>query len=286
MLMAGGMDLYNAVNHTCTTMATGGFSTLAASIGGLESPYLQWVFTFFMLVAGANFTLHYLLLFERRTIYLQDYEFRFYATLTLMCIAILTAGLYAGGLDEGIEPTVRAAAFQTASILTTTGYATRDFATWPIILQFLLLTLMFVGGCAGSTGGGMKVARIIVVAKVAYRELLRIAHPRAVTPIRMGSRVVPEGTVQAILGVVIFFISTFVLSTLAMAAMGLDMVTAISSVAACIGNVGPGLEGVGPTANYFFIPAPGKWLLLFNMLAGRLEIYTVLILFSPHFWKR
>mgnify|MGYP002640614805 CR=1 FL=1 len=286
LLMAGGMDLYNAVNHTCTTMATGGFSTLTASVGGMDSAYLQWVFTFFMFVAGANFTLHYLLLFNRNNSYRDDYEFKTYAALYLVCVALIVIGLYVAGLDRGIEPTIRSAAFQTASILTTTGYATEDFALWPVALQFLLLTLMFIGGCAGSTGGGMKVARIIVVAKVAYRELLRIAHPRAISPVRMGSEIVGESMVQAILGVVIFFITTFTLSTLAMAAMGLDLTTALSSVAACIGNVGPGLAEVGPAANYFAIPAAGKWLLAFNMLAGRLEIYTVLVLLSPHFWRR
>ncbi len=286
LLMAGGMDLYNAVNHTCTTMATGGFSTLSASVAGIDSAYIQWVLTFFMLVAGANFTLHYLLLFGRTPTYHHDYEFRVYGVLFLSCVAMIIIGLFVAGQADGIEPTARSAAFQTASILTTTGYATADFAQWPIALQFLLLTLMFIGGCAGSTGGGMKVARIVVVVKVAYRELLRIAHPRAISPVRMGSQIVGESMVQAILGVVIFFVSTFTLSTLAMAALGVDLVTALSSVAACIGNVGPGLADVGPTANYYFIPDAGKWLLLFNMLAGRLEIYTVLILFSPHFWRR
>jgi trk system potassium uptake protein len=286
LLMAGGMDLYNAVNHTCTTMATGGFSTLSASVGGIDSAYIQWVFTFFMFVAGANFTLHYLLLFNQAPSYHNDYEFKVYLVLFFACIAMIVIGLYAAGQADGIEPTVRSAAFQTASILTTTGYATEDFTLWPVALQFLLLTLMFIGGCAGSTGGGMKVARIVVVAKVAYRELLRIAHPRAISPVRMGREIVGESMVQAILGVVIFFVSTFTLSTLAMAALGLDLVTALSSVAACIGNVGPGLADVGPAAHFYHIPAVGKWLLTFNMLAGRLEIYTVLILFSPHFWNR
>jgi trk system potassium uptake protein len=286
LLMAGGMDLYNAVNHTCTTMATGGFSTLSASVGGIDSAYIQWVFTFFMFVAGANFTLHYLLLFNRTPTYHLDYEFRVYVLIFFACIAMIVIGLFVAGQANGIEPTVRSAAFQSASILTTTGFATEDFAVWPVALQFLLLTLMFIGGCAGSTGGGMKVARIVVVAKVAYRELLRIAHPRAISPVRMGQEIVGESMVQAILGVVIFFVSTFTLSTLAMAALGLDLVTALSSVAACIGNVGPGLADVGPAANYYAIPAAGKWILLFNMLAGRLEIYTVLILLSPHFWRR
>jgi len=194
--------------------------------------------------------------------------------------------LYAAGQAWGIEETLRHASFQLISILTTTGYATQDFGTWAVEAQLLLLGLMFVGGCAGSTGGGMKVVRIQVTAKAAYRELLRIAHPRAVAAVRLGRGVVKETTVSAILGVVSFFVGTFLISSILMAAMGLDLVTATSSVAACIGNIGPGLGAVGPAENFHFIPAPGKWLLMFNMIAGRLEIYTVLVLFSPHFWRR
>ena len=286
MLMFGGMDLYNAVCHTCTTMATGGFSTLAASVGGVESPYIHWVFTFFMLAAGINFTLHYLLIFKGTFVYLKDPEFRVYGLFFLGSVLLCTTFLITAGLDEGVEGTLRAAAFQTASIITTTGYATRDFGQWPVVLQLLLLMLMFIGGCAGSTGGGVKVVRITVLAKAAYRELLRIAHPRAISPVRVGRQVVGEPVVQAISGVVIFFVGTFVVSTLIMAAMGLDALTASSSVAACIGNIGPGLAKVGPAENYFFVPQAGKWVLMFNMLAGRLEIYTVLVLFSPHFWRR
>ena len=286
-LMAGGMDWYNAVAHTCTTMATGGYSTLSASIAGMNSAYFEWVITLFMMLAGTNFALHYGLLFSRHFNYHRDSEFKAYSAIFLFGVVTLVAALgFAQSPVEGVEPTLRSAAFQTASILTTTGYATRNFALWPVYAQLLLLILMFVGGCAGSTGGGMKVVRMQVMVKVAYRELVRIAHPRSVSAVRYGKDVVDEFKVHAIVGVVIFFICGFVISTLIMAALGLDPLTAISSVAACIGNVGPGLGDVGPTANYYFIPASGKWLLMFNMLAGRLEMFTVLILLSPHFWRR
>jgi len=284
-LILGGMDPYNAVCHTCTTMATGGFSTLSASVGGM-APRFQWIITVFMFMAGANFTLHWALLFRRSLGYHRDAEFRLYAYLFIAGSGLLLWSLYATGLNGGAEETVRHAAFQMISILTTTGFATQDFGTWGTGAQLLLLVLMFIGGCAGSTGGGMKVIRIQVTTSAAYRELKRIAYPRSVSTVRVGHNVVKEETVAAIIGVVSLFVGTFVISAVIMAAMGLDLVTAASAVAACIGNIGPGLGGVGPAENFHFIPAAGKWLLMFNMIAGRLEIYTVLILLTPHFWRR
>jgi len=286
LLIFGGMDWYNAICHTCTTMATGGFSTLSASVGGMKSAYFEWVFTIFMVAAGANFALHYGLVFGKTFAYHKDSEFRTYFAFFVFGVLSIVLFLFLAGQWEGFEPTVRSAAFQSASILTTTGYATRDFALWPVYLQLLLLAFMFIGGCAGSTGGGIKVVRLQVMFKFAYRELFRIAHPRSVSAVRYGHTVVPNSGVQAILGVVILFVGGFVVSSLIMAAMGLDPVTAVSSVAACIGNIGPGLAKVGPAENYFLIPQAGKWVLMLNMLAGRLEMFTVLVLFSPHFWRR
>ena len=284
-LLLGGMDLFNAVCHTCTTMATGGFSTLGASVGGM-APRFQWIITLFMFLAGANFTLHWALLFRRSLGYHRDAEFRVYTFLVIGGTGLLVWSLIAAGLQGTPEETLRHSVFQMVSILTTTGFATQDFGTWAMEAQLFLLIMMFIGGCAGSTGGGMKVIRIQVTTKAAYRELMRIAHPRSVSTVRVGHQVVKEQTVTAILGVVSFFVATFVVSSVAMAAMGLDLVTAMSSVAACIGNIGPGLGGVGPAENFHFVPMAGKWVLMFNMIAGRLEIYTVLILLSPHFWRR
>ncbi len=285
VLLVGGMDLFNAVCHTCTTMATGGFSTLVASAGGM-APRFQWIITFFMFLAGANFTLHWALLFRRSFGYHKDAEFRLYTFLFIGGSGVLLWSLYAAGLHWDAEETIRHSAFQMISMLTTTGFATQDFGTWAMEAQLMLLVLMFVGGCAGSTGGSMKVIRIQVTIKAAYRELKRIAYPRSVSTVRVGHNVVKEETVSAIIGVVSLFVGTFVVSSVVMAAMGLDLITATSSVAACIGNIGPGLGKVGPAENFYFIPSAGKWLLMFNMIAGRLEIYTVLILFTPHFWRR
>jgi trk system potassium uptake protein TrkH len=285
-LMIGGMDAYNAVSHTFTTMATGGFSTLATSVAGMQSAYFEWIITFFMLLAGANFTLHYLAVFRGSFEYLRNAEFRVYVGLTASVILLTCGFLWLKGPHDGMMATFRSASFQTVSILTTTGFATRDFGLWPPVLQFVLLGLMFVGGCSGSTGGGMKVIRVQVVALAAYRELTRIIHPRSVSAVRVGHRVVEEAKVQAMVGVVIFFCTAFVLSSALLASLGLDIVTSISAVAACLGNVGPGLGDVGPSLHFFDVPLPGKWILVFNMLAGRLEIYTIVILFSPQFWRK
>jgi len=285
VLMAGGMDLFNAVCHTCTTMATGGFSTLTASAGAM-SPFSQWVLVLFMFLAGANFALHWGVLARRKFGYHRDAEFKGYGLFVVVGTLLLVAILLGADVPWSIEETVRHSAFQLVSVLTTTGYATADFGLWPYSGQFLLLVLMFVGGCAGSTGGGVKVIRLQVALKAAARELLRIAQPRVVPTIRVGHEVIKDDKVFAILGVVALFVGTFVVSSVAMTVMGLDIVAATSSVAACIGNVGPGLGAVGPAQNFHFIPDPGKWLLMFNMIAGRLEIYTVLVLFSPSFWRR
>ncbi len=284
-LTAGGMDLFNAACHTCATMATGGFSTLTASAGSL-TPYAQWVIILFMFLAGANFTLHWTLVFKRSLAHLHDSEFRAYTVIVLCSTAVLAAVLVSLNLGWGALETVRHAAFQVVSIMTTTGFMTADFALWAPGAQLLLVVLMFIGGCAGSTGGGIKVVRLQVTLKAAVRELLRVAQPRVVPTIRTGHQVIKDEKVFAILGVVALFVGTFVLSSLALALMGLDIVTATSAVAACIGNVGPGLGAVGPAVNYHSVPEAGKWVLMFNMIAGRLEIYTILVLFSPSFWRR
>ena len=285
-LMAGGMDLFNAVAHTGPTMATGGFSTLRTSVMGMNSPYFEWVITFFMLAAGANFVLHYYLLFRRRVVYWRDSEFKGYLAVVAVAVVLVGVDLWNAGLWEGAEGTLRTSAFQVASIITTTGFATRDFALWPAGSQLLLLGLMLLGACAGSTGGGIKVVRVMVGVQAAFREILTIVQPRAVAPIRMSGSVIPERVVRENVGVAIFFVLGFMVTALIVAMLGSDLVTAVSAAASCIGNVGPGLNTVGPMADYHLIHPLGKWALTIAMLAGRMEMYTVLILLSPHFWRR
>lgn len=284
LLLAGGLNLHEALCQTFGTMATGGFSTRTASIAGFNSLFVEAVVIVFMLLAGTNFALHYHSLRGRLSDYWKSEEFRFYLGIVAVFAALLAVdNLLAGTYKAG--ESVRHSVFQAVSITTTTGFTTADFGGWSSSAQLILLFLMFVGGCAGSTGGSVKILRVMIILKQGLVELRKLLHPRAVIPVRVDGRTVPPGVVINILGFMFLYIGLLIVSTLAMAMMGLDLVTAFSSVAASIGNIGPGLGGVGPAEHYQHIPLAGKWLLSFCMLAGRLEIYTVLVLFTRDFWK-
>lgn len=285
LLMFGGMDLFESICHAFGTMATGGFSTRNASIAAYDSAYIDGVITFFMLVAGVNFALHFQLFRGRPLAVWRDPEFRFFAILTLLLTAVVTFSIQSSSYSSWPEA-LRFGSFQVASILTTTGYATADYELWLPLPQGVLLLCMFIGGCAGSTAGGIKCMRIMLLFKHAYRELFRLVHPRAVLPLKFGPKLVKEEVLTSIWGFFILFIVLFVLSGLALTAMGVDVLTAFAAVVACIGNIGPGLGEVGPVDNYAAIPILGKWVLSFCMLLGRLEIYTVLVLFVPEFWRK
>ena len=284
LLLGGGLNLHEALCQTFSTMATGGFSTRTDSIAGFNSLFVESVVVVFMLVAGTNFSLHYHSLRGRVSDYWKSEEFRFYLGIVAVFAALLTVNnVLAGAYKAG--DAVRHSVFQTVSITTTTGFTTADFGGWSSSAQLILLFLMFIGGCAGSTGGGIKMLRVMIILKQGLVELKKLLHPRAVIPVRIDGRSIAPGVVINILGFMFLYIGLLILSTLAMTLMGLDLITAFSSVAASIGNIGPGLGGVGPAANYQDIPLAGKWLLSFCMLAGRLEIYTVLVLFTRDFWK-
>lgn len=285
LLMFGGMDLFESLCHAFGTMATGGFSTRNASIAAYDSAYIDSVISFFMLVAGLNFALHFQLFRGRPMVLWRDPEFRFFAVLVGVITGMVAAATY-GVNYATISDALRFGLFQVASIVTTTGYATADYELWMPLPQGLLLLCMFVGGCAGSTAGGIKCMRVMLLIKHAYRELFRLVHPRAVVPVRFGSKLVKEEVLASIWGFFVLFVLLFVLSGLALAAMGVDVLTAFSAVVACIGNIGPGLGEVGPVDNYAAIPALGKWVLAFCMLLGRLEIYTILVLCIPEFWRK
>jgi len=284
LLLLGGLNLHEALCQTFGTMATGGFSTRSASIAGFHSLFVEAVVVVFMLLAGMNFSLHLHSLRGKPSAYWKSEEFRFYLGIISVFAVLLTINNLVGGAYRASEA-ARYSVFQTVSITTTTGFSTADFGGWSSSAQLILLFLMFVGGCAGSTGGSVKVLRVVILLKQGMAELKKLLHPRAVIPVRIDGRTVPPGVVVNILGFLLLYIGLLVLSTLAMTFMGLDLITAFSSVAASIGNIGPGLGGVGPAANYQAIPLAGKWLLSFCMLAGRLEIYTVLVLFTRDFWK-
>jgi len=284
LLMLGGMNLFDGLCHAFGTMATGGFSTKNASIAGF-SPYIQYVITIFMILAGTNFTLHYLALHGKLKDIWKNEEFRNYIFIILISTVIITLTLTFIG-HTNLEKGFRDAIFTVVSIITTTGFVTADYLFWPGALWFIIFLLMFVGGSAGSTGGGIKVVRQLLLFKNSLLELKRLMHPHAVLPVRLNKKPVSQDIIFNILAFFLIYIIIFAFGTLVMSLMGLDFETAIGATAATIGNIGPGIGNVGPVDNYAQIPLFGKWFLSFLMLLGRLELFTVLILFSPAFWKR
>ncbi|NMB16720.1 MAG: TrkH family potassium uptake protein [Firmicutes bacterium] len=284
LLMLGGMDLYDALNHSFTTMATGGYSTRNASIRGFNSPYIEGVITVFILISATNFTLLYHVLRGNGKVLLQDAEFRFYGGMILVATVLVTLSNRCGAYGNIIS-SLRYSAFQVVAIMTGTGFTSANYELWPTLSKSILLVLMFMGGCGGSTTGGMKQIRILVCLKYAYRELYRLVHPRAVVPLRIGGRVVPEPTASGVMGFCVFYVAIFVIGTLTLTAFGLDIESSMGAVAATLGNVGPGLGRVGPAENYGFLSGPVKLLLSLLMLFGRLEIFTVLLLFTREFHR-
>jgi len=285
LLMAGDMPLFDALCHTFGTMATGGFSTKNASMAAY-GPYVQWVVIGFMFMAGTNFLLHYQALRGRFGGFFRSEEFRTYLGTIAVCAVLFTAflALRSGGLSAGV---FRDATFQVVAIMTTTGYVTADFNLWPAALQMLLVLLMFLGGCAGSTGGGMKIVRVHIAVKAGFRSLLQAILPNAVLPVRMDSRAVSNIYITGAVAYFVIYIVLFALGTLFMTVFeSTDLVTSFSASIASLSNIGPGLGRVGAVENYAWISAPGKWMLSFLMLAGRLELYSILVLLLPLTWKR
>jgi len=279
-----GMPLFDAVGHAFSTVAIGGFSTHDASIGFFDNTAIEMVAVVFMLLSGVNFALHFMA-WNRRSpaVYLDDSEFRFYFFLMSASIVVVTLALYYTDTYWWSEAFTQGL-FQVVSIGTTTGFTTAEFYIWPPFLQILLLFASFVGGCAGSTGGGIKVIRFLLLIKQGLREIARLIHPSAQMPVRMGSKTVNHRVVDAIWGFLSLYVASFTVMYLALAATGIDLLTSFSAVAACINNLGPGLARVG--ASYADLHDPAKWILCFAMLLGRLEIFTLLVLLSPAFWRR
>jgi len=297
--MAPNMDVYNAVAHGFTTLPTGGFSPQADSIAAF-SPAVQWVVVPFMLIAGMNFALFYLLVQDEYAEFLRDRELQAYLGANAGMIVILWGFLFTGsapplelgGVTQGtIENSLRQATFQVASLLNSTGYATSDFAQWGTTAQGLLLFAMFIGGSAGSTGGGVKVVRWLVVIKAIRRQLFTTAHPTAIKPVRLGGHVVDEEVIRAIYGFTLLYLLTFgvatVLILLDAGRVGLEMTTieAISASLATLGNIGPGFGFLGPFGSYLDFPATSKLLMIFLMWIGRLEIIPVFVMFTGAFWN-
>jgi len=293
LLWAGGMTAFESLCHAFTTMATGGFSTRDASIAAFGS-YTHVVIGVFMLLAGVNFSLHFHALRGEPGRYWRSEEFRFYLALIASSTAVITILIVLqGDLPGNVLSKLRDAAFQTVSLMTTTGYATADFEIWPAMAQYILVVLMFVGGCAASTGGSIKVVRILLLSKHAYLQLSRLIHPREVRSLKLDHKPVSREVIQSVLGFFALFIAIFVLGSILLAGIlppaadgAADLVTAGTAVISALGNVGPGLGTVGPTETYTHLPAAGKLVLAVCMLVGRLEVFTVLVLFFPSFWRK
>jgi trk system potassium uptake protein TrkH len=284
-LAMGGMPLYDAVSHAFCTLPTGGFSTRNTSMAHYGSLYLDVVIIFFMLMAGINFSLHYRFIKGDLKVFWKDVECRVFLCIVAGLVLAMAMNIH-GTVYPKLTDAIHHAAFQVSSIITTTGFVTSDYDRWPAFSRYILVLCMFLGGMAGSTGGGIKIMRVIILIRHSYKELFRLIHPHAVITVKLGGRSVPPEVLSSIWGFFILYIALFVLASLLMSGLGLDVISAFSSVAACIGNIGPGLGTVGPATNFLAVPTLGKWILAFCMLLGRLEIYTVIVLLVPEYWRK
>jgi trk system potassium uptake protein TrkH len=281
---AAGMNLFDAICHSFTTVATGGFSTHDASMAFFNSPTIELIAIVFMLAGGVNFAVHFIA--WRRLSpqpYVDDAETRGYVLIFAVASVLAAAGLFFAGADRGAMESLRLSTFHVASVMTTTGFTTDNFALWPLYIPFLMVLLGFTGGCAGSTAGGIKVLRILVLAKLGVRQLFKLAHPRAVAVLRVGRATVSQEVLYSVLGFYVLYVVTSLALVLANMAAGLDFESALGAVMATINLVGPGLGEVAVT--FATVNDAVKWLGIFAMLAGRLEVFTLLILFLPAYWR-
>ncbi|AWK43948.1 Trk system potassium transporter TrkH [Photorhabdus laumondii subsp. laumondii] len=283
-LWAAGMSVFDAISHSFSTIAIGGFSTHDASIGYFNSPAINTIIAIFLLISGCNFGLHFAVLTGRSlTVYWRDPEFRMFISIQLVLVIICTLILWHHAVyKSGIE-TLNQAFFQVVSMATTAGFSTDSFARWPSFLPILLLCSAFIGGCAGSTGGGLKVIRILLLFLQGSRELKRLVHPNAVYTLKLGRRALPERIIEAVWGFFSAYALVFIISLLLLIATGVDELSAFSAIAATLNNLGPGLGVVAD--NFTAMNPAAKWILVITMLFGRLEVFTLLVLFTPTFWR-
>lgn len=284
LLLVGGMPLYDAAIHAFGTAGTGGFSCRNLSVGAYDSVYFDVVIGVFMLLFGVNFNLYYFLLIRRFRDVLHSEELRAY--LLIVAASVLAIAVNISHLYQSFAASLRYAFFQVSSIITTTGYATADFNAWPAFSKAILVILMFVGACAGSTGGGMKVARIVILAKTSVCDMRKMLHPNAVATVRFEGKPIGEKNIRSVHLFLTVYLIVFTISCLLLSLEEMDLVTTFTAVAACMNNIGPGLEVVGPMGNFAAFSPWAKVLLSFDMLVGRLEIFPMLLLFAPSIWKR
>ena len=281
LLLSYSMTFFNAICHAFTTMPTGGFSTFNSSIND-QPTYVKTVILLFMIIGGTNFVLHFRALKGGFRSYIRDREFLYYVGLIAIISSMILLISYITSNGSGILDTI----FQVVAILTSTGYTATDYELWsPYVKQFMLFGLMFVGAMGGSTSGGMKLIRVVAIFKYARMELKRALHPKAIIPIRIGSKVIEDEVIRKTLGFFLFYIMFFFFASLSFSAMGIDMESSFGAAASGMGNIGPSLGQFGPTDTYLSLPLAGKFIMMFCMLLGRLEIFAVLVLFTKTYWR-
>lgn len=300
LLLLPAMSPFNAINHAFATMATGGFSTLNGSVGQFGSAYVEWIVIAFMFLAGVNFALHYRMLRGQAITVWRDTELRVYVAIVLTAAVLLTLATWTPTMDmwpslgEGVVfsgyaslmEAWRTGLFQAVSIVTTTGFGTADYEMWPPLAVGVIFLCFYIGGMAGSTGGGVKVIRHVLMFKNSFREIKQFIHPRAILPIRLNGNSVPADVMKNVLSFIVLYLGLLGIGTMAMSVVGLDLLSAFGATLSSLGNIGPAFGTMGPAENYAHVPMLGKWVLSFLMLAGRLELFTVIILFVPAFWRR
>lgn len=285
LLMFGNMNLLDAVCHSFGTLATGGFSTKNASVAYYKSAYIEYVIIIFMFLSGTNFTLHYFALKGKPLNYLRDSEFRFYAIFVVLIVTSTALYLIIQN-SQTVESAFRDSAFSIISILSSTGFVTVNYEGWAKFFPEIFLILLLIGACAGSTSGGVKIIRYELLIKNSLIELKKLIHPKAVIPVRHNGKAVSNEIISKIAAFIMLYMIIFITASVILSIIGLDLSSSMGAVAACLANIGPGLGSTGPMTNYSEVPVLGKWVLSIVMLLGRLELFTILVLFSPSFWKK
>ena len=285
LLCVGPMKPFDAICHAFSTMATGGFSTKQASLNHWHSAYIDYVITIFTFVAGINFALVYRAVTGDVKRLFSNEETKWYTVIVVGATVVVVAGLYVTGQNSSFEETVRVSLAQVVTVITSTGYTVGDYVAWGPFFTTVFLLLMFFGACAGSTCGGAKIDRLVVLAKNTRNEFYRVIHPNAILPVRVNGKAISHEVVSKILAFILVYVMVLIAGSIVLTALGLSIEEAFGSTLSCLSNIGPGAGATGPVGNYAFIPDIGKWTLSFIMLIGRLELFTVLILFTSYFWK-
>jgi trk system potassium uptake protein TrkH len=285
LLCVGGMNLYDSICHAFTTMSTGGFSTKNTSISYWNSPFIEYIIILFMLIAGINYTVIYFAIKGNFKKLIHNEELKFYLLFALgFSVITMTALLITQNFEA--EEAFRVSSFQVISVMTGTGFATADYMQWIPFLWTLMFVIMLIGGCAGSASGGLKTVRVALLLKNSYSEFKRLLHPNAVIPVKFNQKVVPSTIVTNVLAFIVLYAIIAVISLLVFVVLGIEFLESAGTVVSCLSNVGPGLGAIGPSGNYAHFPDMAKWYMSFLMLTGRLEVFTVLFLLAPSFWKK